>query len=155
MKNIYKRHRIPSSIIQHAVWLDYRFNLSIRDVEDMLAERNISVSYEAIRLWVNKFGTEFAQRLRRRHSGFGGTYFLDEIFVRIGGTQHYLWRAVDQDGEVVDVYLQTRRDAKAAKRFFQRIVKAGRKPREIITDKLRSYGVAHRSLIPRAKHNTE
>lgn len=79
MKNIYRRHRIPSSIIQHAVWLYYRFNLSIRDVEDMLAERNISVSYEAIRLWVNKFGTEFAQRLRRRHSGFGGTYFLDEI----------------------------------------------------------------------------
>ena len=108
---IYKRHGFPPSIIQHAVWLYYRFNLSIRDVEDLLAERNISVSYEAIRLWVNKFGPAFTQRLRRRHSGFGDTYFLDEVFVKLRrwqeGIQHYLWRAVDQDGEVVDVYLQT------------------------------------------------
>ncbi len=111
MKNIYKRHRFPPSIIQHAVWLYYRFNLSIRDVEDLLAERNISVSYESIRLWINKFGPEFTRRLRRRHPGFGDTYFLDEVFVKIGGKQHYLWRAVDQDGEVVDVYLQVRRDA--------------------------------------------
>ena len=155
MKNIYKRHRFPPSIIQHAVWLYYRFNLSVRDVEDLLAERNIFVSYEAIRLWINKFGPEFTKRLRRRHIGFGDTYFLDEVFVKIGGKQHYLWRAVDQDGEVVDVYLQTRRDAKAAKRFFQRFLKSGGMPREIVTDKLRSYGVAHRSLIPEAKHNTE
>jgi putative transposase len=155
MKNIYKRHRFPPSIIQHAVWLYYRFNLSVRDVEDLLAERNISVSYEAIRLWINKFGPEFTKRLRRRHAGFGETYFLDEVFVKIRGKQHYLWRAVDQDGEVVDVYLQTRRDPKAAKRFFQRFLKAGGLPREIITDKLRSYSVAHRSLIPGAKHNTE
>jgi putative transposase len=155
MKNIYKRHRFPPSIIQHAVWLYYRFNLSIRDVEGLLAERNISVSYEAIRLWINKFGPEFTKRLRRRHSGFGDTYFLDEVFVKIGGKQHYLWRAVDQDGEVVDIYLQKRRDAKAAKRFFQRFLKACGKPREIITDKLRSYGVAHRSLIPSARHNTQ
>ena len=155
MKNIYKRHRFPPSIIQHAVWLYYRFNLSIRDVEDLLAERNISVSYEAIRLWINKFGPEFTKRLRRRHSGFGDTYFLDEVFIKIGGKQHYLWRAVDQDGEVVDIYLQKRRDAKAATRFFQRFLKAGGMPREIITDKLRSYGVAHRSLIPSARHNTQ
>ena len=155
MKNIYKRHRFPPSIIQHAVWLYYRFNLSIRDVEDLLAERNISVSYEAIRLWVNKFGPEFAKRLRRRHSGFGDTYFLDEVFVKIGGKQHYLWRAVDQDGEVVDILLQKRRDAKAAKRFFRRLVKAGGVPREIVTDKLRSYGVAHRSLIPSTLHNSQ
>jgi putative transposase len=126
----------------------------------LLAERNISVSYEAIRLWINKLldrklGPEFTKRLRRRHAGFGDTYFLDEVFVKIRGKQHYLWRAVDQDGEVVDVYLQTRRDAKAAKRFFQRILNAGGKPREIITDKLRSYGVAHRSLTPETKHNTE
>jgi transposase-like protein len=103
MKNIYKRHRFPPSIIQYAVWLYYRFNMSIRDVEDLLAERNISVSYEAIRLWINKLldrklGPEFAQRLRGRHSGFGDTYFLDEFFVKIGGIQHYLWRPVDQDG---------------------------------------------------------
>jgi putative transposase len=91
----------------------------------LLAERNISVSYEAIQLWINKFGPEFTQRLRRRHSGFGDTYFLDEVFVKIGGKQHYLWCAVDQEGEVVDVYLQERRDANAAKRFFQRFIKAG------------------------------
>ena len=155
MKNIYTRHRFPPSIIQHAVWLYYRFNLSIRDVEDLLAERNISVSYEAIRRWINKFGPEFTKRLRRRHTGFGDTYFLDEVFVKLGGKQHYLWRAVDKDGEIEDVYLQTRRDAKAARRFFQRFLKAGRKPREIITDKVRSYGVEHRSLIPEARHNTE
>ena len=155
MKNIYKRHRFPPFIIQYAVWLCYRFNLSIRDVEDLLAERNISVSYESIRLWINKFGPEFTRRLRRKHPGFGDTYFLDEVFVKIGGKQHYLWRAVDQDGEVVDVYLQERRDAKAAKRFFQRFLRSGGVPREIITDKLRSYGVAHRSLIPETEHNTE
>ena len=101
MQNIYKRHRFPPSVIQHAVWLYYRFNLSVRDVEDLLAERNISVSYEAIRLWINKFGPEFTKRLRRRHSGFGDTYFLDEVFVKIGGIQHYLWRAVDQAGTAV------------------------------------------------------
>ncbi len=155
MKNIYKRHRFPPSIIQYAVWLYYRFNLSIRDVEDLLAERNISVSYESIRLWINKFGPEFTRRLRRRHPGFGDTYFLDEVFVKIGGKQHYLWRAVDQDGEVVDVYLQKRRDAITAKRFFHRFLKSGGAPREIVTDKLRSYGVAHRSLIPETEHNTE
>ena len=155
MKNIYKRHRFPPSIIQHAVWLYYRFNLSVRDVEDLLAERNISVSYEAIRLWINKFGPEFTKRLRRRHIGFSDTYFLDEVFVKIGGKQHYLWRAVDQDGEIVDVFLQTRRDAKAAKRFFQRFLKSGGVPREIVTDKLRSYGVAHRTLIPSTHHNTQ
>jgi putative transposase len=124
-------------------------------VEDLLAERNISVSYEAIRLWINKFGPEFTKRLHRRHSGFGDTYFLDEVFVKIGGKQHYLWRAVDQDGEVVDIYLQKRRDAKAAQRFFQRFLKSRDAPREIVTDKLPSYGVAHRSLIPDARHNTE
>jgi putative transposase len=125
MQNLYKRHRFPPSIIKHAVWLYYRFNLSVRDFEDLFAERNINVSCEAIRLWVNKFGPEFTKRLRRRHCGFGDTYFLDEVFVKIGGKQHYLWRAVDQEGEVVDVYLQERRDAKAAKRFFQRFIKAG------------------------------
>lgn len=130
MKNIYKRHRFPPSIIQHAVWLYYRFNLSIRDVEDLLAERNINVSYEAIRLWVNKFGPKFVRRLKRKHRGYGDTYFLDEVFVKIRGKQHYLWRAIDQDGEVVDVYLQERRDGNAAKRFFKRFLEAGGTPRD-------------------------
>ena len=110
--SLYKRHRFPPEIIQHAVWLYYRFNLSGRDIEDLLAERGIAVSYESIRLWCIKFGTEYAKRLRRRHQGYGDTFFIDEVFVKIQGRQHYLWRAVDQDGEVVDVFLQARRDGR-------------------------------------------
>lgn len=121
----------------------------------MLAERNISVSYEAIRLWINKIGPEFTRRLRPRYRGYGDTYFLDEVFVKISGKQHYLWRAVDQDGEVVDVDLQQRRDATAAKRFFKRFLSSGGIPRKIVTDKLRSYGVAHRELIPDSIHDNE
>ena len=102
----YKRHRFPPEIIQNAVWLYHRFNLSHRDIEDLLAERGVVVSYEAIRLWCNKFGPRFARRLRRKHQGYGDTFFIDEVFVKIQGKQHYLWRAVDQDGEVVDVFLQ-------------------------------------------------
>ena len=153
--NPYKRHRFPSEIIQYAVWLYYRFNLSHRDIEDLLSERGIDVSYESIRLWCNKFGPHFAKRLKRRHQGYGDTFFIDEIFVKIQGQQQYLWRAVDQDGEVVDVFLQARRDGKAAKRFFKRLLKNNSgEPRKIVTDKLRSYGVAHRELIPDTIHDT-
>ena len=112
------------------------------------------MSYEAIRLWCNKFGSKYARRLRRKHQGFGDTFFIDEVFVKIQGKQHYLWRAVDQDGEVVDVFLQKRRDGKAAKRFFRRFLKRHQgEPRMIVTDKLRSYGVAHRELIPDTIHD--
>jgi len=129
--------------------------MSHRDIEDLMAERGIDVTYEAIRLWCNKFGPHFAKRLKRKHQGYGDTFFIDEVFVKIGGVQHYLWRAVDQDGEVVDVFLQTRRDGKAAKRFFKRLLRIhGGEPRKIITDILRSYGVAHRELIPEAIHDT-
>jgi len=153
--NIYKRYRFSSEIIQYAVWLYYRFNLSNRDIEDLLAERGINVTYEAIRLWCSKFGPKYSARLKRKHRGFGDTFFIDEVFVRIDGKQYYLWRAVDQDGEVVDVYLQKRRDAAAAKRFFKRLLKKHRdEPRKIVTDKLRSYGVAHRELMPDAIHDT-
>ncbi len=110
---LYKRHRFPPEIIQHAVWLYHRFNLSARDIEDLLAERGIAVSYESIRLWCIKFGSQYAKRLRRRHQGYGDTFFIDEVLVRIQGKQQYLWRAVDQDGAVVDVFLQNRRDGKA------------------------------------------
>jgi putative transposase len=121
----------------------------------LMAVRGIVVSYESIRLWCNKFGPKYARRLRRRHQGFGDTFFIDEVFVKIDGKRHYLWRAVDQDGEVVDVFLQRRRDGKAAKRFFKRLLKAHRnEPRKIVTDKLRSYGVAHRELIPDTIHDT-
>ncbi len=153
--NQYKRHRFPPEIIQHAVWLYHRFNLSSRDIEYLLAERGIEISYESIRLWCIKFGSKYAKRLRRRHQGYGDTFFIDEVFVKIQGRQHYLWRAVDQDGDVVDVFLQRRRDGRAAKRFFKRLLKVyGDEPRKIVTDKLRSYGVAHRELIPDTIHDT-
>ncbi len=153
--NTYKRHRFPPDIISYAVWLYYRFNLSHRDIEDLLAERGITVSREAIRLWCIKFGALYTRRLKQKHQGYGDTFFIDEVFVKIKGKQHYLWRAVDQDGEVVDVYLQARRDGAAAKRFFKRLLKShGKEPRKIVTDKLRSYGVAHRELIPDSIHDT-
>ena len=152
----YKRYRFPPEIIRYAVWLYYRFNLSHRDIEDLLAERGIVVSYESIRLWCNKFGPQYARRLKRSHCGFGDTFYIDEVFVKIRGVQHYLWRAVDQDGEVVNVFLQRRRDGKAAKKFFKRLLKTHREePRKIVTDKLKSYGVAHRELIPDTIHDTE
>jgi len=153
--SLYKRHRFPTEIIQYAVWLYHRFNLSHRDIEDLLAERGVEVSYESIRLWCNKFGPKYVKRLNRRHQGFGDTFYIDEVFVKIQGRQQYLWRAVDQDGEVVDVFLQARRDGKAAKRFFKRLLKNHTgELRKIVTDKLRSYGVAHRELIPDTIHDT-
>jgi len=153
--NIYKRHRFPSEIIQHAVWLYHRFNLSFRDIEDLLHERGIEVSYEAIRLWCNKFGPEFAQRLKKKRNGFGDTFYIDEVFVKINGVQHYLWRAVDQDGDVIDVFLQKRRDSKTAKRFFKRLLKANQgAPWKIVTDKMGSYPVAHKELMPDVIHDT-
>ena len=154
--NTYKRHRFPRDFISYAVWLYYRFNLSHRDVEDLLAEPGIQVSYEAIRLWCIKFGEKYARRLKRKHRGYGDTFNFDEVFVRINGKQQYLWRAVDQDGEVIDVYLQARRDSAAAKRFFRRLLRShGEEPRKIVNDILRSYGVAHRELIPEAIHSTK
>ena len=154
--NIYKRHRFPPDIISYAVWLYYRFNLSHRDIEDLLAERGIAVSREAIRLWCIKFGAIYTRRLKRKHRGYGDTFYIDEVFVKINGKQHYLWRAVDQDGEVVDVFLQARRDGAAAKRFFRRLLRSHKgEPRKIVTDKLRSYGVAHRELIPGTIHSTQ
>jgi len=154
--NTYKRHRFPPDIISYAIWLYYRFNLSHRDIEDLLAERGITVSREAIRLWCIKFGALYARRLKRKHRGYGDTFYIDEVFIKINGKQHYLWRAVDQDGEVVDVYLQAKRNGAAAKRFFKRLLRShGGEPRKIVTDKLRSYGVAHRELIPEAIHSIE
>ncbi len=154
--NTYKRHRFPPDIISYAVWLYYRFNLSHRDIEDLLAERGITVSREGIRLWCIKFGAIYTRRLKRKHRGYGDTFFIDEVFVKINGKQHYLWRAVDQDGEVGDVYLQARRDGAAAKRFFRRLLRShGGEPRRIVTDKLRSYPVAHRGAMSEAIHVTD
>jgi putative transposase len=147
---------IPPDIISYAVWLYYRFNVSHRDIEDLLAERGITVSYETIRLWCIKFGTKYTNRLRRRHSGYGDIFFIDEVFVKINGKQHYLWRAVDQDSEVVDVFLQAKRDGAAAQRFVRRFLRRyGGEPRKIVTDKLRRYLVARREVVPEATHVTD
>jgi putative transposase len=153
--NTYKRHRFPPDIISYAVWLYFKFNLSHRDIEDLLAERGIIVSRESIRRWCIKFGALYARKLKRKHRGYGDTFFIDEVFVKINGKRHYLWRAVDQDGDVVNVFLQSKRDGAAAKRFFRRLMRShGGEPRKIVTDKLRSYGVAHREVIPEAIHDT-
>jgi putative transposase len=150
------RHRFPAEIIAHAVWLYHVFSLSLRDVELLLAERGIVVSYETVRRWCEKFGQTFAKRLRHRRPQPGDKWYLDEVFIRIQGIQHYLWRAVDQDGVVLDILVQPRRDAKAAKHFFRRLLKGLQYvPRVIVTDKLRSYGVAHRELPPEVEHRRE
>ena len=154
--NTYNRHRFPPEIISFAVWLYYRFNLSHRDIEDLLAERGITVSREAIRLWCIKFGLLYFRRLKRKHRGYSDTFYIDDVFIKINGKQHYRWRAADQDGEVVDVYLQEKRDGAAANRFFKRVLRNnGGEPRKMVTDKLRSYGVAHRELIPDTIHSTQ
>jgi putative transposase len=147
------RHRFPAAIISHAVWLYHVFSLSLRDVELILSERGIVVSYETVRRWCQKFAATFADRLRRRRPRPGDKWFMDEVFVRIQGVQHYLWRAVDQDAVVIDILLQPRRDASAAKRFFKRLLTGLQyEPRVIVTDKLGSYGVAQRQLLPSVEH---
>ena len=129
--------------------------MSLRDVEDLLAERGITVSYEAIRLWCGKFGLDYARKLRRWRGRLGDAWFLDEVFVTIRGERHYLWRAVDQDGDVIDILVQQRRDARAARQFFRKLLKGqGSEPRWLITDKLGSYGAAHRSVMPSVEHIT-
>jgi putative transposase len=129
------------------------FSLSFRDVELLLAERGIVVSYETVRCWSEKFGQSFANCQRRRRPRPGDKWHLDEVFIRIQGVQHYLWRAVDQDGVVLDILVQPRRDANAAKRFFRRLLKGLQYvPRVIVTDKPRSYGVARRQLLPKVEY---
>ena len=116
---LYRRHRFPPEIISHCVWLYFRFNLSYRDVEEMMGVRGIALTYETIRTWCRKFGQTYANGLRRRSLRPGDRWHLDEVFIRINGRTHYLWRAVDQEGEVLDILVQSRRDKKAAKRYCQ------------------------------------
>jgi putative transposase len=151
----YHGYRFPPEIISHAVWLYHRFCLSFRDVEDLLAERGITVTYETVRQWCRKFGPEYARRLKRRQGPLGDTWHLDELFVTIQGRRHYLWRAVDQDGDVIDILVQPRRDRRAAERFFRMLLKGqGREPRRLVTDKLRSYVAAQRTVMPSVVHDT-
>ena len=152
----YYGHRYLSEIIGHAVWLYYRFGVSLRDVEDLLAERGITVSYETIRRWCAKFGVDYAKRLKRRHGRLGDTWFLDEVFVTINGERQYLWRAVDQDGDAIDILVQPRRNRRAAERFFRKLLKGqGKVPFRLVTDKLKSYGAARRTIMPSVNHDTE
>jgi len=149
----YKGYRYPIEVIGHAVWLYHCFALSLRDVEEMMLARGVVVTYETIRSWCAKFGPDYANRLRRRRRCPGDKWHLDEVFVKIHGVTHYLWRAVDQHGIVLDVLVQSRRNAKAAKRFFRKLLKGLRYvPRVLVTDKLASYGVAARELMASVEH---
>jgi putative transposase len=137
------------------VWLYHRFSLSFREVEDLFAERGIQVSYETIRQWCTKFGPDYAAKLKRRCGRLGDIWRLDEVFISIRGQRHYLWRAVDQGGDVLDILVQRRRDGRAAKLFFRKLLKGqGSEPCRLITDKLRSYGLAHRVVMPSVVHDT-
>jgi putative transposase len=149
----FKGFRYPAEIISHCVWLYYRFPLSFREVEEMMLERGVVVTYETIRQWCCKFGQAFANGLRRRRPRPGDQWHLDEVFIKIRGKIHYLWRAVDQDGNVLDILVTSRRDAQAAIRFFRKLLTGWRSvPRVLVTDKLASYGVAHRRLMRSVEH---
>jgi len=152
----YRRHRFPAELIAHAVWLYYRFPLSLRDIEDLLAERGIDVSFQTVSEWVAKFGCKFAHQLRRRSRGrFADKWHLDEMVVSIKGQKYWLWRAVDANGYVLDALLQSRRNRKAALRLMRKLLRAqGITPRVMITDKLRSYSAAKAELIPGVEHRS-
>ena len=152
----YHGYRFPPDIISHAVWLYHRFCLSFRDAEDLLAQRGVTVTYETIRQWCQRFGPVYARRLRRRRGRLGDTWHLDEVFVTIQGRQQYLWRAVDEDGDVLDLLVQSHRNRRAAVRFFRKLLKIqGRMPRRLITDQLRSYAAACRTVMPSVVHVTD
>ena len=153
---LYRRHRFPADVIAHAVWLYFRFPLSLRMVEDMLAARGVIVSHQTVRLWAEKFGRHFASDIRKRSTGkLGGKWHLDEVVITIACKKHWLWRAVDQDGFVLDVLVQNGRNTKAAKRLMRKLLKGqGRSPRVMITAKLRSHGAAKRDIMPGVEHRS-
>ncbi|QCX82861.1 Integrase core domain protein (plasmid) [Streptomyces sp. YIM 121038] len=151
----YKNHRYPVGVITHCVWLYFRFPLSYREVEELMLERGVVVSYETVRRWCVKFGPVYVASLRRRSPRPGDKWHLDEVFIKINGETRYLWRAVDQDGVVLDILVQGKRDTAAAKRFFRKLLQhTGQTPRVIVTDKLRSYRAAHRQVMPSVEHRS-
>jgi putative transposase len=155
MKPSYRGHRFPPAIISYSVWLYHRFTLSLRDVEDLLAERGVIVSYESIRYWCRKFGPEYARTLRKKQGRLGDVWHVDELVVTIRGQRHYLWRAVDQDGDVIDILVTKRRDRRAAKRLFRRALRnQSQVPWQLVTDKLATYKSVHRTLFPSVWHRT-
>ncbi len=151
--SLYRRYRFPAEIISHTVWLYFRFALSFRGVEEIMRVRGVTLTSEAIRQWCLKFGQTFANELRRRRPRPGDKWHLDEMFIRINCKDYYLWRAVDQDGSVLDILVQSRRNKKAAKKFFRKLLKGLQYvPRVIITDKLKSYGAAKAEIMPGVEH---
>jgi putative transposase len=149
----YGGYRFPAEIIGHAVWLYFRFPLGLRMVEELLAARGIIVSHETVRQWARKFGQQFANQIRRSLPRVGDKWHLDEVALKIGAVNHWLWRAVDQAGVVLDVLVQRRRDKQAAKRLLRKLLKKHmRPPRVMITDKLASYGAAKREVMPGIEH---
>ena len=149
----YRGHRFPAEIISHTVWLYFRFTLSFRDIDELLAARGIFVTYETIRQWCLKFGRAFANELRRRRPRRGDKWHLDEMVITMNGKHHYLWRAVDQEGFTLDILVQSRRNTKAAKRFFRKLLKGLHYvPRVLITDKLKSYAAAKKTVMPGVEH---
>jgi putative transposase len=149
----YAGYRFPAEIIQHAVWVYLRFTLSYRDVEELLAERRIDVSHETVRRWVAAFGLRYARRLRARRPKPNSAWHLDEMFVSIGGRQMYLWRAVDAEGEVLDILVQAKRDKRAATRLMRKLMrKYAMRPSALVTDRLPSYGAATAELGLSQKH---
>ena len=150
--DLYKRHRFPAEIISHCVWLYHRFDMSFRAVEELMFERGVELSYETVRRWCLKFGSEYARRLKRRSAQPGDKWHLDEVFLSIGGERRYLWRAVDQMGNTLDILVTGKRDKRAAKRFLRKLLRNHPKPRAVVTDKLRSYGAALKELLPHIEH---
>src|SRR4051794_29615768 len=152
-KSPYAGYRFPGEVISHAVWLYFRFPLSLRMVEEMLAARGIVVSHETVRQWARKFGQDFANQIRRRLPCAGDKWHVDEVCLMIRGKKHWLWRAVDQDGVMLDVVVQSRRDKKAAKRLLRKLLKRQtRVLRVMITDKLASYNAAKADVMPSVEH---
>ncbi len=150
---LYRGYRFPAEIISHAVWLYFRFHLSHRDIEDLLAERGVQVSYETVRLWCRAFGPVLAAGLRRHRRCAGGKWHLDEVQRKIKGTKHWRWRAVDQDGLVLDMLVQQRRNQEAAERFLRRVLDGEEQaPRVVVTDRLASYPPAVRRVLPGVEH---
>ena len=149
----YRGYRRPPNIIAHAIWLYHRSTLSFRDVEDLLAERGIIVSYQTIRQWCQIFGSQYARRIKKRQGPRGDRWFLDEVVVSIQGKRQYLRRAVDQGGDLTEILVQKRKDTRAAQRFFRKLLSSQTEvPIEITTDKLRSYAAAKRDVMPSVPH---
>ena len=149
----YRGYRFPQEIISQCVWLYFNFALSLRDVELMMAFRGVRLTYETVRNWCQKFGPSYSAQLKRRRPKLGDKWYLDEVFLKMNGVQHYLWRAVDQHGVVIDILVQPKRDRRAAILFFRKLLRTTTwKPRVIITDKLRSYGAAKKVVLPRVIH---